>query len=43
MDDDSSKYPFPKWRDGSQVISLQPAFPNCVKIITRKTAVTIDI
>ena len=24
-------------------IGLQPAFPNCVTIITRKTAVTIDI
>ena len=22
---------------------LQPAFPNCVTIITRKTAITIDI
>ncbi|MGX7124877.1 hypothetical protein [Enterococcus viikkiensis] len=23
--------------------ALQPAFPNCVTIITRKTAVTLDI
>ena len=23
--------------------TLQPAFPNCVTIITRKTAITIDI
>ena len=29
-----------KWLEGNQ---LEPAFPNCVTIITRKTAITIDI
>ena len=25
------------------IVGLYPAFPNCVTIITRKTAITIDI
>ena len=36
-------YRLPKNYESLQVVSLNPAFPNCVTIITRKTAVTIDI